>query len=487
MKLKDLLAGVKVLESTADLEIAVDDIGYDSRAIRPGMAFVAVEGYVTDGHRYIGGAVKNGASVVICQKPPETAVPYVLVEDSRLALAQISANLFGHPAKKLILIGVTGTNGKTTVTHLIRSVVEAVTGEKCGLIGTNENIVGDKVYEAERTTPESYDLHKLFREMVDCGCKYAVMEVSSHALVTGRVEGVLFEAGVFTNLTQDHLDFHITMENYRDAKARLFDISKNAVINLDDPAGPYLKDYARCPVITYSAKNDGADLVARDIKLREARVDFCAVAIGKIQRMELHIPGMFSVYNALATIACCEVLGLTLPDISSALRECKGVKGRAEVVPVDADYTIIIDYAHSPDALEKILKTVRGFAKGRVVVVFGCGGERDTGKRPMMGKIAAELADYVIISSDNPRSEDPEAIIDDVIEGLKGYKTPYKRISDRPEAVRWALSHAKTDDIIVLAGKGHEDYQVIGTEKLHQDEREVIAEFFAEKKKSNRE
>lgn len=483
MKLKELLTGVNVLESTADPDTQLEDVAYDSRAVKPGMAFVAVEGYVTDGHKYIGSAIEKGASVIVCQKPPKQDVPFVLVGDSRFALAQISANLFSHPSEEMKIIGVTGTNGKTTVTHLIKSVIESISGEKCGLIGTNENIVGDKVYEAERTTPESYDLHKLFREMVDCGCKYAVMEVSSHALVTGRVEGMRFNVGVFTNLTQDHLDFHITMEAYRDAKARLFDISKTSVINLDDPVGPYLKDYSKCPVITYSAKNDMADLVAKDIKLRESRVDFCAVAIGKIERMELHIPGMFSVYNALATIAACEALGFSLPEISVALRECSGVKGRAEVVHVDADYTIIIDYAHSPDALEKILKTVRGFAKARVLVVFGCGGERDIGKRPMMGRIAAELADYVIISSDNPRSEDPELIIDDVIEGLKGMKTPYKRISDRPEAVKWALAHAKTDDIVVLAGKGHEDYQVIGTEKLHQDEREVIAEYFASRKK----
>ncbi len=483
MKLRDLFSDIEILESTANPEMEISDLGYDSRAIRPGMAFVAVEGYVTDGHKYIGSAVSNGASVVICQKKPETQIPYVLVRDSRLALALLSANLFDHPARKLKLIGVTGTNGKTTVTHLIKSVIEKATGEKVGLIGTNENIVGDKVYEAERTTPESYDLHKLFSEMVDCGCRYAVMEVSSHSLVTGRVEGIQFDVGVFTNLTQDHLDFHITMESYRDAKAKLFDISDKAVINLDDPVGPYMVEYAKCPVRTYSAKNDRADLVAKDIKLRESRVDFCAVAIGKIQRMELHIPGMFSVYNALATIACCEELGLGLSDISAALKECGGVKGRAEVVPVDADFTVIIDYAHSPDALEKILKTVRGFAKARVIVVFGCGGERDRGKRPKMGRIAAELADYVIVSSDNPRSEDPEEIIDEVVEGMKGYKTPFKRIADRPEAVRWALSHAKTDDIVVLAGKGHENYQVIGTEKIHQDEREVIAEYFASKKK----
>ncbi len=483
MKLNELLSNIEILESTADLETEISDIGYDSRAIKPGMAFIAVEGYVTDGHKYIESAASNGASVVVCQKKPEIEVPYVLVRDSRLALALISANHFGHPAKKLKLIGVTGTNGKTTVTHLIKSVIEKATGEKAGLIGTNENIVGDKVYEAERTTPESYDLHKLFSEMVDCGCKYAVMEVSSHSLMTGRVEGLRFDVGVFTNLTQDHLDFHVTMEAYRDAKAKLFDISEKAVINLDDPVGPYMAEYAKYPVKTYSAKNDQADLVAKDIKLKESRVDFCAVAIGKIQRMELHIPGMFSVYNALATIACCEELGLSLPQISAALKECSGVKGRAEVVPVDADYTVIIDYAHSPDALEKILKTVRGFAKARILVVFGCGGERDTGKRPKMGRIAAELADYVIVSSDNPRSEDPEEIIDEVVEGMRGFKTPFKRIADRPEAVRWALSHAKTDDIIVLAGKGHENYQVIATGKIHQDEREVIAEYFAGKKK----
>jgi len=483
MKLSELLQDIEVLESTADGDLEISEISYDSRKIKPGMAFVAVEGYVTDGHKYIDSAVKNGAVAVICQKKPEVEVPYVIVKDSRLALAKVSSTFFGHPSKKLKIIGVTGTNGKTTVTHLVKEIIEKVTGEKAGLIGTNENIVGDKVYEAERTTPESYDLHKLFKEMVDCGCKYAVMEVSSHALVTGRVEGLRFEVGAFTNLTQDHLDFHKTMEEYRDAKAKLFDISNNAVINLDDPVGPYLKDYAKCPVITYSAKNDEADIVAKDIKLRQARVDFCAVEVGKIQRIELHIPGMFSVYNALATIGCCEALGMSLRDIAAALKECHGVKGRVEVVPTNTDYTVIIDYAHTPDALENILKTVRGFAKGRVVVVFGCGGERDKGKRPKMGRIAAELADFVIVSSDNPRSEDPAQIIEEVVEGMKGYKTPYRKIVNRAEAVRYALEHAKTDDVIVLAGKGHENYEIIGNQKLHQDEREIIAEFLASRKK----
>jgi len=483
MKLNELLYNINISENTADINLEIPDIAYDSRSVKPGMAFIAVEGYVTDGHKYIGSAFKNGASVVICQKKPEVDVPYVLVEDSRLALARISARFFGEPAKKMKIVGVTGTNGKTTTTHLVKEIIERVTGEKAGLIGTNENIVGDRVYEAARTTPESYDLHKLFKEMVDCGCKYAVMEVSSHALVTGRVEGIRFEGGVFTNLTQDHLDFHITMEGYRDAKAKLFDMSNFGVINLDDPVGPYLKEYAKCPVVTYSAKNDEADIVARDIKLKQSRVDFCAVEVGKIQRIELHIPGLFSVYNALATIACCEGLGMALPDIAAALRECQGVKGRAEVVPTDTDYTIIIDYAHSPDALENILKTVKGFAKGRVVVVFGCGGERDKGKRPKMGRIAADLADFVIVSSDNPRSENPEQIIEEVVEGMKGSKTPFRKITSRPEAVRYALSHAKPEDVIVLAGKGHENYEVIGTEKIHQDEREIIADFFANKKR----
>lgn len=485
MKLSELLYDIEVLESTADGDLEISDIAYDSRAVEPGMVFVAVEGYVTDGHKYIGGAVKNGAVAVVCQRKPEEAVPYVLVKDSRLALAKISAAYFGQPAKSLKIVGVTGTNGKTTITHLVKDIIEKVTGEKSGLIGTNENIAGDKVYEAERTTPESYDLHKLLREMADSGCKYAVMEVSSHALITGRVEGLRFEVGVFTNLTQDHLDFHNTMDEYRDAKARLFDVSNTAVINFDDPVGSYMKDYAKCPVVTYSAKNDEADLVARDIKLRQARVDFCAVEVGKIQRIELHIPGLFSVYNALAAIACCEALGMTLPDIAAALKECRGVKGRAEVVPTGTDYTVIIDYAHSPDALKNILRTVRGFAKGRVVVVFGCGGERDKGKRPKMGRIAAELADFVIVSSDNPRSEDPEQIIEEVVEGMKDLKTPFKKITRRPEAVRYALSHAKTDDVIVLAGKGHENYEVIGNQKIHQDEREIIAEFFASKNKQS--
>lgn len=482
MKLRELLLGVETAELHADAELEIADIAYNSREVKPGFAFAAVRGYVTDGHRYIGAAVKNGAAVIICEAPPGEPVPYVLVENSRLALALMSANFFGHPADKLRIVGVTGTNGKTTVTHLVKTMLESLSGEKAGLIGTNHNIIGDKVYDTERTTPESYDLHRLFAEMVRAGCRFAVMEVSSHSLVVGRVEGVRFEVGAFTNLTQDHLDFHHTMEEYRDAKGRLFSQSDGAVLNIDDPCGQYFCETVRCPVTTIAEKRNEADIVAKDVKLKPDRVEFCAVETGKIERMELRIPGDFSVYNALTAIACCQRMGFGLDSIAAALKKCEGVRGRAEVV-YHGDFTVIIDFAHGPDALSNILKTVRGFAGGRIVLLFGAGGERDVTKRPKMGRIAAELADYVIISSDNPRHEDPERIIDDVLAGMKGYRTPVKRITERRAAVLWALSHARPGDTLILAGKGHETYQVIGDEKQHLDEHEIVREFIAAKKK----
>ena len=478
MKLRDLLNGIEI-SAFSDLDTEITGISYDSRSTKPGDLFVAVRGFESDGHNYIPKAVEKGAVCVLCEEAPSISVPYVVTDDTRRALSVVSANFFDHPADKMKIVAVTGTNGKTTTTTLIKKIIEHATGKKTGLIGTIGNEIGDVFAEAERTTPESYELQKMFREMADAGCEYVVMEVSSHALCLDRVYGVNFEVGVFTNLTQDHLDFHKTMEAYGRAKAILFTQCRKGVINIDDEASKLMIETATCPIFTYSAEKDEADLCAKEIRLHSDGVSFCALTIGQLKKIKLGIPGLFSVYNALAAAAASIQLGISLDDIAEALSENHGVKGRAEIVPTGRDFTILIDYSHTPDAIENILKTVKGFAKGRTVILFGCGGDRDRTKRPIMGKIAVNMADFAIITSDNPRTEEPGAIINDILEGVKGTKTPYKVIENRREAIGWAIENALPGDVIVLAGKGHETYQIIGKEKHHFDEREIVADFLA--------
>lgn len=478
MKLGKLLDGLTIKELRADMETEISDAVCDSRNAAPGMLFVAVRGYESDGHKYIGSAYEKGAACVVCEKTPDCDIPYVLVDDSRRAMAVIAANRYGNPSREMKMIGVTGTNGKTTVTALIKQMLEDISGKKAGLIGTNRNMIGSTELPSERTTPDSFELQKLLRRMADEGCEYVIMEVSSHALYLDRVYGIRFETGVFTNLTEDHLDFHKTMDNYARAKAILFSMCEKAVINLDDEYAFVMTDAAKCPVFTYSAEKNEADLVAKNIDLRPDGVSFCALTIGKLEKVRLGIPGMFSVYNALAALSAVMSTGASVTEASEALCRCTGVKGRAEVVPTDGDFTVIIDYAHTPDALANILDTVKTFAKGRTVLLFGCGGDREKEKRPIMGAIAAEKADHVYVTSDNPRTEEPDKIIRDILAGMQDASVPYEVIEDRREAIERALKEARTGDVIVLAGKGHEDYQVIGTEKRRFDEREIVAEYF---------
>ena len=475
MKLSLLLKDVEVLELHASPDLEITDLCYDSRQVTPGAAFAAVRGYETDGHRYIPAAAAAGAAAVLCEEPPTAEVPYVLVRDSRRAMAVTASNFFGRPAEALTVVGVTGTNGKTTTTNLVRSLLRAVTGAGTGLIGTNENIVGEKVYPAEHTTPESRDLMALFREMADEGCRYAVMEVSSHSLYLDRVCCVPFAVGCFTNLSQDHLDFHKTMEAYLEAKKKLFALSRSAAVNRDDPAAEKLLAGLRIPTVTYGL-GEGADLRGKNLRLEPDRVEFTACYRGEEAEACLHIPGRFSVYNALAALACCLCLGLPLRELAAALASCGSVKGRMEVVPTGRDFTLLIDYAVTPDALDNMLRTVRDTARGRVGVLFGCGGDRDRTKRPKMARVVGELADYVIVTSDNPRTEDPEAIIREILPGFEGLSTPVKVIPDRREAIGWAIEHAAPGDTLVLAGKGHETYQIVGKTKYHMDEREIAAE-----------
>ena len=480
MKLKELLVGVSVVKMTADPELDVLNVAYDSRKVMPGGLFVAISGFATDGNRFIPMALEKGAVAVVTAKKPEGNVPYILVESDRLALALIGCNFYSHPAKSMTMIGVTGTNGKTSTTLLLKQVLEKTIGAKVGLIGTMENMVGDEIIPTERTTPESFELQGLFARMRDAGCTHVVMEVSSHAIALDRVAGVHFHVGAFTNLTEDHLDFHKTMEDYCDTKAELFKRCDLGVANQDDAYFARMTENATCKMLTTSVK-EKADLYAQELKLHADGISFTAIAGDTRQDVSLPIPGRFTVYNALSVLGIALQLGISLENAAKALATAKGVRGRVEVVPTPGKpYTVLLDYAHTPDGLENVLRSVRDFCKGRLIAVFGCGGDRDPIKRPIMGRIGVELADIAVITSDNPRTEAPMDIIADILEGVSKDKENYIVIEDRRKAIQYAMDIAGKDDMIVLAGKGHETYQEINGVKYHLDEREEVAAYLME-------
>ena len=474
MKLKDLLKGIDVIECAANLDMDITGVVRDTRKEIPaGSLFVAVSGFAFDGNKYIPMAIEKGAVAVITAKKPEQDVPYILVESDRKALAMLGVNFYGHPAEKMTMIGITGTNGKTSVTLLLKHLLEKTLGAKVGLVGTMGNMIGDVELPTERTTPESFELQGLFAQMVEGGCTHCVMEVSSHALTLDRVGGVHYDVAAFTNLTEDHLDFHKTMEAYCDAKAELFRRCDRAVLNRDDEWFERMVAGATCEVLTTSVK-DAAGLKAEKLELLSDGICFTAVMGEKKVQVRLPIPGKFTVYNALTVLGVAVQLGLSLEEAAEALTTAQGVKGRVEVVPTPGQpFTVLVDYAHTPDGLENVLSSVRGFCKGRLIAVFGCGGDRDPIKRPIMGAIGVKLADHTIITSDNPRTEDPMAIIRDITANLD--EGSWEIIEDRRKAIRYAMDIAKKDDIIVLAGKGHETYQEINGVKYHLDEREEVA------------
>jgi len=482
MNLHELLKDVPYLKIEGSLERPVDAMYYDSRKATPRSLFFCIPGLTVDGHLYAPQAVKNGSHVLVLEKDVdvEGEVTKVFVENSRKAMALMARNFYGNPVSNIPLIGVTGTNGKTTTTYLIKSVLE-MAGHKVGLIGTITNMIGDKKIPAEHTTPESLDLQKLFRDMVNEGVDSIVMEVSSHSLALERVAGCEYTVGVFTNLTQDHLDFHKTMEEYRDAKAKLFKQSKMSIINIDDENGQWIKKGIDGQVYTYGIRQD-ADIYARDLEITEKGVSFELYTPKGHQPVSLGIPGIFSVYNALAAAGACYALHIPLPLIAEGLEKVKGVSGRFELLDTQTDYSVILDYAHTPDGLENILKAASEFARGRIVTLFGCGGDRDPAKRPIMGEIAGRNSDFCIITSDNPRSEDPMKIINQIIPGIEKTKCPYIIIENRREAIRYALENAKKDDVIILAGKGHETYQILKDRTIHFDEKEIVAEILGREK-----
>lgn len=474
MKLSEILKNVPCKLSGFDCEIT--SVEYDSRKVKPGSLFVAICGFETDGHFYVENAVKNGAAAVLAQREVLADVPVIYTEDTRRGLALSGAAFYGNSADRLKIIGVTGTNGKTTVTYLVKKILE-LAGIKAGIIGTNQNIVGDEVLEAGRTTPESLDLHELFKKMEDAGASHVIMEVSSHALALSRTYGINFEVGAFTNLTRDHLDFHKTFEEYYKAKSKLFSQCRRGAVNIDDEYGERMTRDSEAPVMTYGI-SEKADIRAENIRLSERGVIFDVQYDGKTHEVRLGIPGKFSVYNALTAITICLELGIDFEDIVKGLILAKGVKGRAEVVPLTAPFTVIIDYAHTPDGLENIIKTVRGFARGRVITVFGCGGDRDKTKRPIMGDLAGALSDFVVVTSDNPRTENPALIIKDILEGMKAHEGKYIAVEDRTKAIKYAMENAKEGDVIILAGKGHETYQILSTGKIDYDERVIVKNIF---------
>ena len=482
MKLSEVLKGIEEIEVRGDLEIDVPSIAYDSRKVENGGMFVAIVGFKMDGHNYIESAIQSGAKIIAMQEGAYDAgmipegITVVFSKDTRKFLPMVACNFYGNPTRELKVVGVTGTKGKTTTTYMIKSILEHA-GKKVGLIGTIANYVGDKCYESERTSPESLDLQRMFREMVNNKCDVAVMEVSSHSLALDRVWGIDFDIGVFTNLTQDHLDFHKTFDNYLAAKAKLFTMCKEGFVNCDDMYAKKLMDMATCPITTYGIDNNPF-VSARDIIITNSYSDFKMPFNKVIQRIKVDIPGRFSVYNALAAICVSIRLGAGVEDVLAGLENVK-VPGRSEVVPTTRNFTVIVDYAHTPDSLENILKASKVYTKGKIICVFGCGGDRDTAKRPMMGEIAGKLAGYTVITSDNPRSEKPEEIIRQIEEGMKKTNGKYKVIVDRKKAIEHALRKAEKGDLILIAGKGHETYQEINGEKHHFDDREVVKELVA--------
>ena len=480
MKLKYLLNEIDYEVINGSIDIDIKNINYDSRKVKENDLFVCIKGIVADGHKYASSAINSGAKAIICEDDIEgyrKDTTVIKVKNSRSALAKSAANFYDNPSKKMKMIGITGTNGKTTTAFMIKTVLEKA-GKKVGLIGTIANFIGDEKIDTERTTPESLEMQELFKDMVDKNCEYCVMEVSSHSLALDRVYGIEFEVGIFTNLTRDHLDFHKTFENYYQAKAILFKRSRVSVINIDDSYGKRLsQEIKESKILTYSITNDG-DFIAEDEKFGSTNIGYKLKYDNKKEDVLVNLPGEFNIYNSLGAIAGSLSLNIDIEAIKEGMKDVV-VLGRCEMVgkKYNLPYTIILDYAHTPDGLDNILKTARGFTKNRLISVFGCGGDRDKVKRPQMGKIGADLSDIAIVTSDNPRTEEPKSIIEDIVKGID--KDNYVIIENRKDAIKKAIEMAKSGDVVVIAGKGHEDYQILKTGKIHFDEREVVDEILS--------
>lgn len=458
-------SGIEYKNEDKDIKYITDD----SRKVREDTLFVCHE----KGEDYVRQAIEKGAVAVVAEK--KVCENTIITEDTRKTYSLLCAAFFGFSHKKLRLIGVTGTNGKTTVSTMIYNIL-TMAGHKCALFGTVCNKLCGESSESVLTTPDSFYMHKKFREMTECNTEYCIIEASSQGLIQQRLYGLSFEVGVFLNLTEDHLDYHGDMESYKNAKRLLFSSSRLSVINDDDSYRDDFISAAAGEVKTYSLKSDEADFTAKCIKFSEGVTDYAIVSDGLIHRIKLKIPGAYNVSNSMAAIITALSLGVSLDSCSAALRNFYGVRGRFEIVPTDRDFKIIIDYAHTPDSLRQVLLTLGSFPKNRIITVFGCGGDRDREKRGGMGKIAADYSDMVIVTSDNPRDEEPMDIIRDIVSAVKSTRTPMFIRQDRRKAIEFALKNAQENDIILLAGKGHETTQTVRGEEIPMDERKIIRE-----------
>ena len=484
MKLSKILVGLENLKAKGDLDIDITGLESNSKNVKEGYLFIAIKGFSVDGHDYINNAIEAGAKAIMVQEGCDlkkiklpSDVTLIMAKDTRHALAICSCNFYDNPSRKFRLIGVTGTKGKTTTTFMIKEILEKA-GYKVGLIGTIATYINGKmVSESSRTTPESIELQKIFAQMVEAGVEYVVMEVSSQSLKLHRVDGCDFNIAVFTNFSEDHISAneHPDMKDYFESKLKLFQMCDNGIINVDDlQVSKIPKLFPDSNIMTYGIDNY-CQMLAKDITITNSYVDFRVKVSDKNERVKVDIPGRFSVYNALAAICVAKKIGVPSDKVIEALAEIK-VPGRSEMVPNKREIPIMIDYAHSPESLQNILSAVKSYTKGRVISVFGCGGDRDKTKRPIMGEISGKIADFTFITTDNPRTESPEEIVKEIEDGIKKTKGKYKVVVDRKEAIKEAINMANKQDIIVLAGKGHEPYQEINGKKYPFDERIIVKE-----------
>ncbi len=488
MKLKEMLIGLEGLKVKGNIDIDIKGIESNSKNIKKEFLFIAIKGFSTDGHQYVNLAIENGATAVMIEEGCDLtslAIPegitIVMSKNTREALAICSSNFYGNPSKKFKLIGVTGTKGKTTTTFMIKDILEKA-GKKVGLIGTIATYCnGKKIKDSDRTTPESLELQRDFAQMVESGVEVVVMEVSSQSLKLHRVDGCEFDIVLFTNFSEDHISpkEHPDMDDYFHSKLKLFDMCKTGIVNVDDLHGAKIPQLFPDSNITTYGIDNYANVLAKDITITNSYVDFKVKITDKNERVKTGIPGRFSVYNSLAAICVAQKLGISPETVKEALMEVR-VPGRSELVDNKKELPIMIDYAHSPESLQNILQAVKSYTRGKVICVFGCGGDRDSGKRPIMGEISGRIADFTFITSDNPRTEDPEKIVAQIEEGMKKTKGKYKVIVDRTEAIKEAIKMATKRDIIVLAGKGHEPYQDINGVKYPYDERIIVNDIINE-------
>ena len=494
MKLKNILVGLEGLKVKGDLNIEITGLESNSKNIKEGYAFVAIKGFSTDGHQYVENAIENGAVAIIIEeganikniKFPEN-ITIVMTKDTREALAICSSNFYGNPSKKFKLIGVTGTKGKTTTTFMIKEILEKA-GKKVGLVGTIATYInGKKIKDSDRTTPESLELQRLFSQMVEQGVEVVVMEVSSQSLKLHRVNGCDFDIVLFTNFSEDHIspNEHPDMQDYFNSKLRLFNMCKTGIVNVDDLHGAKIPSLFPDNSITTYGIDNFANVLAKDITITNSYVDFRVKITDRNERVKTCIPGRFSVYNSLAAICVAQKFGISPEIIKQALEEVR-VPGRSELVDNKLEIPIMVDYAHSPESLQNILQAVKSYTRGKVISVFGCGGDRDSGKRPIMGEISGRIADFTIITSDNPRTENPEKIVEQIEDGMKKTKGKYTVIVDRTEAIEEAIKMATKRDIIVLAGKGHEPYQEINGVKYPFDERIIVRDIIEKLQNENK-